>query len=176
MFGGRIRHHRMNAVLRLAAFVVCLCWAPASAWAQEAPLTLVGKTLEGKDFDLARRTGRVVMVVLWRTDCAVCLSKMRELRANALGWKDKAFDLVLLSLDPLDTDTLAYDRTRRQVASAEGPVWSLWQGHVQMPAAWRNAHGRLPVTLIFDTRGQLAARHEGRVPAQAWDQVADLLP
>lgn len=166
----------MNAALRLTALVVCLCGAPASAWAQEAPLTLVGKTLEGKDFDLARRAGRVVMVVLWRTDCAVCLNKMRELRANALGWKDQAFDLVLLSLDPLDADTVAYDRARRQVASAEGPVWSLWQGHVQMPAAWRNGHGRLPVTLIFDTRGQLAARHEGRVPAQAWDQVADLLP
>jgi hypothetical protein len=127
-------------------------------------------------FDLARRSGRVVMVMLWRTDCAVCLSKMRELRANALGWKDKPFDLVLLSLDPQSADTESYDRARRQVASAEGPVWSFWQGHVQMPPAWRSGHTRLPVTLIFDTQGHQAARHEGRVPAEVWDQVADLLP
>jgi len=176
---------------------VCLlaaAWGLLNAWpaaaqpvppaAQPAPLagqairpadTLRGRALDGRSYDLGARRGRVVMVVLWRTDCGVCLSKMPELRANALGWKDKPFDLVTLSVDPQRTDTESYDRTRRLVAAAEGPVWSFWQGDAQWSSAWL-AGARLPVTLIFDREGVLQARHEGRVPADVWDSVADLLP
>jgi peroxiredoxin len=134
-----------------------------------------GTTLDGRAFTLDAQRGRVVMVLLWRTDCAVCLSKMPELRANALGWKGKPFDLVTISLDPRSADTENHDRTRRLVAAAEGPVWSFWQGQVQMPDDWRKA-SRVPVMLIIDRDGHIAARHEGRVPADVWDSVADLLP
>ena len=143
--------------------------------AQELSPAFTGTSLEGKAFSLAQQRGRVVMVVLWRTDCAVCLSKMPELRANALGWKGKPFDLVTVSLDARSADTEHYDRTRRQVAAAAGPVWSFWQGQVQMSEDWRRP-SRLPVTLVIDREGRVAARHEGRVPVDVWDSVADLLP
>jgi cytochrome oxidase Cu insertion factor (SCO1/SenC/PrrC family) len=168
-----------------AHLLVAACAAAAGLPAAAQPLqataseraaeTLRGRALDGRSYDLGGRRGRVVMVVLWRTDCGVCLSKMPELRANALGWKDKPFDLVTLSVDPQRTDTESYDRTRRLVAAAEGPVWSFWQGDVQWSGAWL-AGARLPVTLIFDREGVLQARHEGRVPADVWDSVADLLP
>ena len=148
--------------------------APAASAARVAD-TLRGKALDGRSFDLAAQRGRVVMVVLWRTDCSVCLNKMPELRANALGWKGKPFDLVTLSLDPQRADTESYDRTRRLVAAADGPVWSLWQGDVQWTSTW-SVGARLPVTLVFDRQGVLKERHEGRVPADVWDSVADLLP
>lgn len=150
----------------------------AALWCQAALAqtpTFSGTTLEGQPFNLDAQRGRVVLVLLWRTDCAVCLSKMPELRANALGWKGKPFDLVTVSLDARSADTESYDRTRRQVAAAEGPVWSFWQGQTQMPDDWRKA-GRVPVTLVIDREGRIAARHEGRVPAEVWDSVADLLP
>ena len=134
-----------------------------------------GTTLDDRAYTLAAQRGRVVMVVLWRTDCAVCLSKMPELRANAHGWKGKPFDLVTVSLDAKSADTESYDRTRRQVAAAEGPVWSFWHGQAQMPDDWRRAT-RVPVTLVIDREGRIAARHEGRVPAEVWDSIADLLP
>jgi len=137
--------------------------------------TLRGASLEGKLFDLQSRRGRVVLVILWRTDCAVCLGKMPELRANAMGWKDKPFDLVTISLDPSRADAQAYDRARRLVAGDQGPLWSFWRGDIQ----WTGGdvvNARLPVTLIFDDQGVLKARHEGRVPAEVWDEVADLLP
>lgn len=148
--------------------------APSSA-AVAAPAVLRGPSLEGKAFDLAAQRGRVVMVVLWRTDCAVCLNKMPELRANAQGWKNKPFDLVTVSLDTQRTDAQTYDRLRRQVSGADGPLWSFWHGDVEWTASWA-AKARLPVTLIFDDKGVLKARHEGRVPASVWDDLADLLP
>ena len=175
------RHSPHRWILAVATLAATAGW-PAALVAQtpatSAPRSidmLRGKTLDGRPFDLAAQRGRVVMVVLWRTDCGVCLSKMPELRANALGWKGKPFDLVTLSLDPQRTDTESYDRTRRLVAAAEGPVWSFWQGDVQWAASW-SAGARLPVTLVFDRQGVLKERHEGRVPAEVWDSVADLLP
>jgi cytochrome oxidase Cu insertion factor (SCO1/SenC/PrrC family) len=147
----------------------------ASAPASSPTPTLRGFSLEGQPFDLAARRGRVVMVVLWRTDCAVCLSKMPELRANALGWKDKPFDLVTISLDAQRADALAYDSARRLVARDQGPLWSFWRGDVLWTEA-SAARSRLPVTLIFDDQGVLRSRHEGRVPGDVWDELADLLP
>ncbi len=163
----------MSTFIRLVLLTLWpLLWG-ATAAAQGNSLS--GTTLDGRRFSQDAQAGRVVMVVLWRTDCAVCLSKMPELRANAQGWKAKPFDLVTVSLDPRSADTEAYDRVRRQVAAHEGPQWSFWLGDVQMPADWRGS-GRLPVMLVFDTKGKLVARHEGRVPPDMWDQVADLLP
>ena len=173
-------------VLMGMGFASLLTLVPAMAQAPvpsaSAPLAaavgagvLRGKSFEGKAFDLAAQRGRVVMVVLWRTDCAVCLNKMPELRANALGWKNKPFDLVTLSLDPRRADAQAYDSARRLVAASEGPVWSFWHGDVDWSSHWAT-RARLPVTLIFDGNGMLKARHEGRVPPDVWDDVAELLP
>lgn len=149
--------------------------AQAQGTAKAVEARLVGPTLDGRAFDLRAQRGRVVMVVLWRTDCAVCLNKMPELRANAQGWKGKPFDLVTLNVDAGRTDADSYDRARRLVASGAGPVWSFWQGDVQWSAGWA-AGARLPLTLVFDREGVLKARHEGRVPSDVWDEVADLLP
>ena len=165
----------MKLCARLPVLATLMVLACLPARAQEPSPAFTGTSLEGKTFNLAQQRGRVVMVVLWRTDCAVCLNKMPELRANALGWKGKPFDLVTLSVDPKRADADSYDRARRLVASDAGPVWSVWQGDVQWPAAWA-AVARLPVTLIFDREGMLKARHEGRVPPDVWDEVAELLP
>jgi thiol-disulfide isomerase/thioredoxin len=151
-----------------------LCLAPLSM-AQGGPPGFSGVTFDQQPYALAQRRGRVVLVMLWRTDCAVCLSKMPELRANAQGWQNKPFDLVTVSLDPRRADAADYERVRQQVGAARFPVWSLWHGDATMPAEWQQPP-KLPVLLLFDTQGRLVKRHEGRVPAEAWDDVAELLP
>ncbi len=165
----------MTSARRLIFLGLFWIFAPATVLAQDTLPQLRGHTLDGRNFDLARQRGRVVMVVLWRTDCAVCLDKMPELRANALGWKAAPFDLLLVNLDPTSTDVQTYDRLRRLAAAADGPLLSFWRGDVEMPEAWRTP-GRVPTTLVIDRDGRVAARHAGRVPAEAWDKVADLLP
>jgi thiol-disulfide isomerase/thioredoxin len=166
--------------MKLLRCWVFLCAAAAAALAAagvsaQTESTFAGRTLQGNVFDLAERRGRVVLLVLWRTDCAVCLSKMPELRANAAGWRAKPFDLVLLNLDPAKADAQAYEQARQQTGATYAPLWSLWQGDTRLPAEWHKT-ARLPVLLLFDTDGKLVKRHEGRVPAEAWDEVAELLP
>ncbi|MDT7836114.1 TlpA disulfide reductase family protein [Aquabacterium sp. OR-4] len=140
-----------------------------------SPLPFSGATLDGRRFDLAARRGRVVMVVLWRSTCPVCIDKLPELRINARGWKDAPFDLVLVNLDASPADAERYDRARRILAPGEASVFSFWQGQAQMPGPWRSPD-RLPHTVIIDRQGAVAAQFEGRIPAEAWNQVADLLP
>jgi hypothetical protein len=42
-------------------------------------------------------------------------------------------------------------------------------GTLQMPK------NQLPATFLIDKTGKLVERYNGRVPAQAWDAIADLL-
>ncbi len=160
-------------VLRHLLLWALLC--AGAAWAQGTPPAFSGTTFDGQRYELAQRRGRVVMVVLWRTDCAVCLNKLPELRTNAQGWKAAPFDLVLVNLDASPADAESYDRARRTVSGGEPMVFSFWQGNSVLPPEWRGP-GRLPRTLVIDREGKINTTHEGRVPAEVWNQVADLLP
>ncbi|MBL8308438.1 MAG: TlpA family protein disulfide reductase [Rubrivivax sp.] len=164
----------MTIRLLLAGLLLC---ATVGARAAEpaAAAAFSGATLDGQRYELAARRDRVVMVVLWRSDCPVCLDKLPELRANAQGWMKAPFDLVLINLDAGPADAEAYERVRRTVAPGEQGIYSFWHGQMQPPVAWRTGD-KLPQTLIIDREGRLAARHLGRIPPEAWNQVADLLP
>jgi hypothetical protein len=35
--------------------------------------------------------------------------------------------------------------------------------------------GQLPATLVMDKTGKLVERYNGRIPAEVWDTIADLL-
>lgn len=163
----------MNTLRRLL-FVAALLGVAVSAVAADS-LRMKGTTLDGRRFDMEQQLGRVVMVMLWRTDCAVCLSKMQELRDNAFGWKGKPFDLVLLNLDRSRSDVAVLHQAQRQVDSAKALSWTLWQGEAEVPAAWAQP-SRLPVLMIFDAQGVMSKRHEGRLPAHVWDDIAEMLP
>lgn len=162
--------------LVLPCLLAVMAWpAGATGAAGPAAAALSGSTLDGRRYDLAARRGRVAMVVLWRSNCAVCLNKMPELRANAAGWSAKPFDLVTLNLDAKRDDALAYEDVLRRSGTPRTSTWSLWQGDAQVPADWLRS-ARLPVLLLIDAQGQVVRRWEGRVPSDAWDEVADLLP
>ena len=168
------------ALLALAALLAAPNVSTAQPVAASAPAPvaappLAGRTFDGRDFDLARQRGRVVMLVLWSTDCAVCLDKLPELRENARGWVGKPFDLVTVALDPLRGNAEAYEQARRATRQGEGAAWTLWQGAVTMPAEWKQSRP-LPHTLLIDREGRVVARYNGRIPADAWNMVADLLP
>jgi thiol-disulfide isomerase/thioredoxin len=173
-----------NTPRGLRAWLLPLVMAVLSlqALAQQDPAAASGTTLDGQPFTLRAADGRVRVLMFWRTDCAVCLSKMPELRANARGWQNRPFDLVLINTDAQRQQAQAYDRLRREVNGTQGPLISAWLGEVQLPAAWWAAPAggspapRLPLMLVIDREGRVAARHEGRVPPALWDQVADLLP
>ena len=157
-----------------ALFALALAPLPATALQPDDPPVIQGRTLAGAPFDLAALRGKVVLVLFWSTDCAVCRDKMPELRANAQGWRGKPFELVSVSYDRREQDARDYENLVATMVPASPRFAALWAGH---PAYRSNAlrPAQLPSAWLLDKSGQRVEVYTGRIPAEAWDRIADLL-
>jgi thiol-disulfide isomerase/thioredoxin len=160
----------------LLALGLTLAIAPFPALALQAGdmPAIQGRTLAGAPFDLAALRGKVVLVLFWSTDCAVCRDKMPELRVNAQGWHGKPFELVSISFDRREQDAQDYEKLVTTLVPANHRFVSLWAGN---PAYKGNAvrPTQLPTAWLLDKSGKLVESYTGRIPAEAWDKIADLL-
>lgn len=155
---------------QLLVVLSCAALTPL-AMAQQLPpplpaFELKASTLEGADFKLDTLKKKVVLVFYWSTSCGVCLSHMAELRANLAGWRGKPFELLTVNVDADMGVWRTYEHIAGQTQTVR-PV-SLWTANPPK--------GRLPVTVVIDSKGMVAARHEGRIAPEAWDAVAELMP
>lgn len=156
-------------LLTLAAGALLAAAAPAQSLPE-----VQGPTVEGQPFNLAKLRGKVVMLMFWSTDCAVCRDKMPELRQNYEGWRGKPFELALVSVDRQLGDLQTYEKLLAQLVPAQQRFPQLWAGD----PSYRDNLGKpptLPLTYLIDKTGRVVGRYPGRIPAEAWDQVADLL-
>lgn len=170
--------------LRAAGLVLAVLLGaalPAGARAQAAApalagagLAIEGKTIDGAPFKLSSLKGKVVLVMFWSTDCAVCRDKMPELRTNYQGWNGKPFELVAVSLDRRAQDLMDYERIISSTVPLKQRFVQLWSGD----GSYRDNIGKpvqLPAAFLLDKTGKVVARYVGRIPPEAWDQIADLL-
>ncbi len=133
-----------------------------------------GKTIDGTTFKLSSLKGKVVMVMFWSTGCAVCRDKMPELRNNYEGWNGKPFELVVISTDRRIQDLLDYERIITRTVPLKQRFVQLWSGE----SGYKDnlgAHAQLPVAYLLDKSGTVVEQYSGRIPADAWDRIADLL-
>lgn len=166
----------MRFLSRLFAVSLATLVAGMPAWAIEpGDMTqLEGKTLAGQPFRLDALRGKVVLVLFWSTDCAVCRDKMPELRANVRGWAGKPFEMVTVSADRRVQDTLDYERIVTSLVPGKERFASLWMGE----ASYKDNFGRqthLPSSYLLDKTGRVHERYIGRIPPEAWDKIADLM-
>lgn len=149
-----------------------------TAQQNDATPSVHGTTLDKKTFSLAALKGKVVLVMFWSTDCAVCRDKMPELRENVQGWAGKPFELVLISVDKRMSDVESYNAIINKSVPLKQRFTQLWTGD---PAYKDNlgssalARSQLPTTLLLDKQGKQIERFNGRIPADVWDKIADLL-
>ena len=133
-----------------------------------------GKTIDGNPFKLNSLKGKVVLVMFWSTGCAVCRDKMPELRNNYEGWSGKPFELVAISTDSRVQDLLDYERIISRTVPLKQRFVQLWTGE----SAYKDnvgKHAQLPSAYLIDKTGKIVERYVGRIPAEAWDKIADLL-
>ena len=106
------------------------------------PLELKFTALDGREIDLAKLRGKVVLLDFWATWCGPCMAKMPEIQALQTKYKDKDFQLLGISLDE---DKAALESTLK----SKGMDWPQyfdgkgWQSEVatrfgveSIPAAW----------------------------------------
>ncbi len=170
----RARFNTPITTLALAAALVSpLAMAQSAAPGGTTP-ELRGSTLDGKVFDLKSLRGKVVMVVFWSTDCAVCRDKMPELRANVKGWMGQPFELVSVSTDPQRSNAVTYTQLVNATVPVSQRFTTLWTGEPQYRDSF-GPTGHLPAAFLLDKTGRQVEQYHGRIPPEAWDRIADLL-
>ena len=163
-----------HPLLVLSLAVAAALPLPAFAQAQPAAPAIEGKTIDGKPFKLEALKGKVVLVMFWSTGCAVCRDKMPELRQNYEGWAGKPFEMVLVSTDRSMADLDAYEKIISRTVPLKQRFVQLWAGE----AGYKDGFGKpaqLPAAFLVDKSGKVVERWQGRIPAEAWDKIADLL-
>lgn len=138
------------------------------------PAALKGVAESGKPVDLASLRGKVVMVVAWSTRCAVCLDNMPELRRNLAGWQGQPFELITVNTDATPGALADWHSLRSQTQPAHLQWPSLWAGAITFSSTL-DMQGQLPAVWVLDKTGAVRYQVKGRMPAEAWDQVAELL-
>jgi thiol-disulfide isomerase/thioredoxin len=183
---------RFHAAFALALLLCVSVFSSATSHAQKpapvksteaAPVvaalpSITGRTLEKKPFTLASLKGKVVLVMFWSTECAVCLDKMPELRENVQGWADKPFEMVLVSVDRRMADVDRYNAIVNKSVPLKQRFTQLWTGDATYLDNMDTANltrAQLPATLLIDKQGKLVERFTGRIPADVWDKISDLL-
>jgi len=152
---------------------------PVSAHAQDKSMPSVpelsGRMLSGRTLSLAGLRGKVVLLWFWSTGCSICRDVLPELRANYAGWRGKPFELVTVATDSNIDDVRSYERIVQAIVPLAETIPSLWR---RDPATRDNFPARLsiPTAFLIDAKGQLVETYVGRIPAEAWDRIAELLP
>jgi thiol-disulfide isomerase/thioredoxin len=164
---GSMRRLLLTGVL--AAASVC-------AQAQTAPSpVLVGKTMQPATVDLAQLKGKVVLLFFWSTDCAVCMDKLPELRRNLEGWRGKDFVIVAVSQDRSMADLKAYEQVLDKVAPPNPQMKIVWRRDPAHRDSFGELPAKAPTTVVVDRAGKVVKTISGRVPAELWDDIAELV-
>jgi peroxiredoxin len=161
----------MLAALPLA--LALLAAAPLAA--AQTPPAIEGRTVDGKPFQLASLKGKVVLLMFWSTGCAVCRDKMPELRQNYQGWAGKPFEMVLVSTDRRRKDLDDYEAIITRTVPLKQRFVQLWAGEAGYKDNLGTPATQLPASFLIDKSGKVVEKYQGRIPAEAWDRIAELL-
>ena len=133
-----------------------LARAAPPAVGQPAP-PLIVRELDGRQFDLAKLRGKVVLVNFWATWCSPCRIEMPTLNALYRRYHSRGLDLLGLSIDQAP-DFARVRQVMRQL-SYPGALAS---------AARVNGFGEpiaVPVTYVIDAQGVIRAQLQAEGPA-----------
>lgn len=147
----------------------------AAAAAPASAPVLAGQTSRGEPVSLESLRGSVVLVFVWSSRCPVCLDKLPELRRNLEGWLDKPFVIVALNHDRLADQMANYERALELTGATRAQLKNLWRGAAGHRDGFGDLPQSMPTSLIFDKSGVLRKEVRGRVPAELWDDIAELV-
>lgn len=144
------------------------------AISNEFRINIVGKTLDGAALDTQALRGKALLVMMWSSANAMCRDRMPELRENYVGWKGKPFEIVAVSHDRKLSDLMQYKQIIASFGKPQQNFPWLWAGD----PAYKDNLGMpkmLPTSYLIDKKGMVVESYAGRIPADVWDKIADMV-
>jgi len=137
---------------------------------QTKPLALTFIAVDGREVDLAKLRGKVVLIDFWATWCGPCLAELPNVKKVYAAYHDQGFEVVGISLEnaklaPKDTpeQTAAKLAKARKVltdfTAKEGMPWvqyfdgKFWKNEI----ATNYAINAIPATFLLDQEGKLVS-------------------
>jgi len=114
------------------------------------PLDIRFTALDGREVDLTKLTGKIVLVEFWSTTCGPCIAQMPRVKAVYEKLHDRGFEVVAISLDDKE------NALRRFIREKELP----WPQHFD-GKGWENQFAvrygifGIPTMWLVDKRGNL---------------------
>jgi thiol-disulfide isomerase/thioredoxin len=114
------------------------------------PVDIRFTALDGREVDLAKLKGKVVLVEFWSTTCGPCIAEMPTVKAAYQKLHDQGFEVVAISLDDKES------ALRRFIQEKELP----WPQHFD-GKGWENQFAvrygifGIPTMWLVDKRGNL---------------------
>src|SRR2546421_2871622 len=145
------------AVLSLAAFCSSNRALPAEASklelgpaAQGKPLTMKFTALDGREVDLSKLQGKVVLIDFWATWCGPCRAELPNVKAAYEKLRPKGFEIVGISFDSSKKDLQSF-------VAKEKMTWPQYFDGL----TWKNKIGvkykieGIPTMWLLDKKGNL---------------------
>ena len=116
----------------------------------DKPLDIRFTALDGREVDLAKLTGRVVLVEFWATTCGPCIAEVPAVKAAYEKFHGRGFEVVAISLDDKESALRRFinDKTLPWPQHFDGKGWenkfALQYGIFSIPTMW-----------LVDKRGNL---------------------
>ncbi len=124
-----------------------------------AAVALAGTTLTGEHLDVAHLRGKVVVVNVWGSWCAPCRTEAPVLAALSRSYADRGVAFVGVNVKDNRAAALAFERSYGiAYPSIEDP-----DGRAVLALSQYVPASAVPVTLVLDTEGRVAARVLGAV-------------
>lgn len=137
----------------------------------QGPMELKFTAVDGREVDLAKMRGKVVLIDVWATWCQPCIAELPTIKKAYADYHDQGFEVIGITLEnarlrPEDTP----EQVEAKHAAAKKRLldfvaeWELpWPQHYD-GRFWQNeiARGRfnisaVPATFLIDREGRLAA-------------------
>ena len=141
----------------LITLLAVLAATAANSFAQgllKIPDDATARTLDGKTVSLADHRGKLIFLVIWKTDCVACIFEIPMLNKLQEEHSSEDFTVIGVSMDRGKERQIAQTVERYKI------VYPVWLGHGQPIAEYTDVP-IVPVMLVVGPDGHLVGHFIG---------------
>jgi thiol-disulfide isomerase/thioredoxin len=133
---------------------------------RRTPMELKFTSSDGREVDLAKLRGKVVLIDFWATWCGPCVAEVPNMKRVYDAYHDKGFEIIGISVDTAPADPTKPERGKvtlaefNEFAAQKGTAWPHYydgNGWDQNPYAPFYGITGIPAMFLLDKSGRLVS-------------------